>query len=81
MKRITLLLIVVVAFAVFNNPIKIVQADSLSEAINEQLGNLELGELEAFYNSIIGENNTENGFYVLITQLIDGNFFTDWQFE
>ena len=78
MKRITLLLIVVVAFAVFNNPIKIVKADSLSEAIYEQLGNLELGELEAFYNSIIGENNTENGFYVLINQLIDGNFFTDY---
>ncbi|MBQ7236119.1 MAG: stage III sporulation protein AE [Clostridia bacterium] len=51
-------------------------ADQLSENIDEQLGNLELGELENFFNTIVGKPNDVD-FLSYINGLLHGEYNVD----
>lgn len=70
-KSIFLILILVLFSLLFSFDYKIVNAESLSDNINEQLNNLDLNELEKYYNSIV---NDGTNFFAYIKNLLNGEY-------
>ncbi len=54
------------------------KADSLSDNIDEQLSNIDLTELETFYNQIMTDIDDSN-FFVEIKKLLNGEYKTDYK--
>ena len=57
---------------VFNLNTNIVSADELSETIESQVGNLDLKELENYFNSMVETN--ENDFFDCFNSLLKGEY-------
>ncbi len=58
-KKIIFLILIVAIFSIFSTTTIIANANDLTNNINDQLNNLDISEIEKFYNDLI-TNNTEN---------------------
>lgn len=76
MKKKYFILIALLIFSIILFPsVTNASADSLSDNINEQLGNLDFGQLEEFYNGLNINNGTS--YIDIINSFLSGNFSLD----
>ena len=72
--KIKIISIITIIFAVMSfDCINIVYADSLSDAINEQLNNIDLSKLEEYFNSI-EYLPSDVDFFTNINQMLKGEY-------
>lgn len=78
MKKIYLILIFSTIFLMFSftNEVNTVKANELSDSIYDQLENIDLTELEYYFNTI--ENSGEYNFYDYINQMLNGKYSFDF---
>ena len=70
------LLVIVLCFIFIGND-NVAYADDLSDSIEEQLGNIDLGELEIFFNSIISKPDDVD-FITYVGGLLGGEYKVDF---
>lgn len=72
---ISVVLSVLILFTVFNINIITVSADSLESNIEEQLANIDLSELEDFFNNV--KNEQSENLLDLLNNILEGNYTLD----
>ena len=74
-KKVLICLLLLIVAITGASSVRIVKADQLSDNVKEQLDNIDLSELEEYYNNL--SNTDGQGYFDLISQMLSGNFNTE----
>jgi stage III sporulation protein AE len=77
-RKIILLIIIVAIFSVFSTTTIIANANDLTQNINDQLNNLDISELEKFYNDLLINNSTNINIKDKLVSLLKGEYDNDF---